>query len=399
MNKITKFFNDTYISFINESKIIFSDFGILLVASMAILIYGILYSYSYSTEVLQKVPIVVIDNDNSKQSHDFLTALESSPNIIIKYNAADMAQAKELVLDQKAHGIIYVEKGFGSNILSNKTAYFATYSDASYFLAYKQFFMAVADVMFDLSENIKYKRYVMSGQSSHVAEFMSQPVDVNEQFLYNKSQGYGSFLMPAVLILIIQQTILIACGMVYGKAREHKSINKLLFDKDGNNYSAGAIVLGRSFYYLLSNLITWVVIIAIVYPLFHFPNNGNIWEVFTFVIPYILSSSFIGIFTSTFFRYKESSILYIFFSSILLLLLSGISWPHQGMPEIIVWFSYIFPSTSAINGFSRLETMGANMTHVTTQYYMLIALSVVFYIVATIRYSLVIKKYKLDCEN
>ena len=391
MKNITKFFNDTYISFINESKIIFSDFGVFLVATLAILIYGVIYSYSYAPEVLLKVPIAVVDEDNSTHSRDFMAALSSSPNIKISYQAADMNEAKELMLDQEAHGIIYIEKGFGDDILSGKTAYFGTYGDASYFLAYKQFFMAVNKIMLDMNLNIKYKRYMAAENNSNKAIFLSQPVDTQEEFLYNKAQGYGSFLMPSILILIIQQTILLVTGMVYGKAKSLKSTNKLLFDKNGDSYYAGAIVLGRSIYYLLSNLFTWTIIMGIVYPLFHFPNNGNIWEIFAFVIPYILSCSFLGVFISTFFRHKESSILYIFFSSIILLLLSGISWPHKGMPDLMVMFSYVFPSTNAIIGFSRLETMGANMSYVTTQYYSLIALCVIFYIAATIRYRYIIK--------
>lgn len=394
MKKLTKYINEIYICFRNETKIITKDFDIFLITSLAILIYGMIYSYSYGSEVLQKVPIAFVDMDNSVSSHEFKRKLGSTQNVDLKYGTTNFEQAKQLMLDKKVNGIVYIKRGFSKDINTNKTAYLSVYCDVSYFLAYKQFFTAVNHVMLDINKNIKYERYLMAGHGMDKASFMSQPVDTKGYFLYNTPQGYGGFLMPAILILIIQQTILIACSLVHGKIREYNMIDSVYGYTSTQKYSASSIVLGRSLFYLISNLVTWLLIIIFVYYIFQLPDNGSIWEIYALIIPYILSSTFLAIGISTLMRYRESAIIYIFFASLPFLLLSGISWPYEGMPEFWVMFAKLLPSTSAINGFTGLQSMGANISNIAINYSTLWVLTSVYFVFAVICYRLKITKRK-----
>ena len=56
------------------------------------------------------------------------------------------------------------------------------------------------------------------------------------------------------------------------------------------------------------------------------------------------------------------------FTSVPLLFLSGISWPGAAMPEFWRYFSYIFPSTFGINGYVRINSMGATLNEVAFEY-------------------------------
>ncbi len=386
------FFSDIYHTFVFEAKIIFADKGILLIASLAILIYGFIYSYAYSPEILQKVPTIVVDQDRSKQSVEFIEALASSPNINVVAQGMSMAQAREMVLQREAFAIVYIAQDFGERIATSRTAYFSSYSDASYFLAYKQFFLATNSVMMEFNKEIKQRRYMLSGKSPATAKFLSQPIDYTSTFLYNHSQGYGSFLMPAILLLIIQQTILLASGMVFGKQREFNALGKLLKRSSGAPRNAIAVVVGRSIYYVLSNLLMWSVVLVAIYPIFNFIDNGTTLDVMRFVVPYILSSTMLGLLLSTFLKERSSALLYIFFSSIPLLFLSGISWPTEGMPSYMVWVARLVPSTSAVDGFALLESAGASLSHVRLQHTTLWVLTAVWSVAACARYSQIIKR-------
>lgn len=48
----------------------------------------------------------------------------------------------------------------------------------------------------------------------------SAPVNVAGTALYNYTEGYGSYLIPAVMIIIIFQTLLMVIGMVTGEEAE-----------------------------------------------------------------------------------------------------------------------------------------------------------------------------------
>ena len=56
------------------------------------------------------------------------------------------------------------------------------------------------------------------------------------------------------------------------------------------------------------------------------------------------------------------------FTSVPLLFISGISWPGTAIPKFWEVVSWLFPSTFGINGFVRINNMGATLTDVLTEY-------------------------------
>ena len=56
------------------------------------------------------------------------------------------------------------------------------------------------------------------------------------------------------------------------------------------------------------------------------------------------------------------------FTSVPLLFISGISWPGAAIPPFWKYVSYIFPSTFGINGFVKINNMGATLSEVAFEY-------------------------------
>lgn len=53
---------------------------------------------------------------------------------------------------------------------------------------------------------------------------MAKPINVEGTALYNYTEGYGSYLIPAVMMIIIFQTLLMVIGMVTGEEYSSKGI-------------------------------------------------------------------------------------------------------------------------------------------------------------------------------
>lgn len=63
-------------------------------------------------------------------------------------------------------------------------------------------------------------------------------------------------------------------------------------------------------------------------------------------------------------RNRETCMLIFVFTSVPLLFISGISWPGAAIPPFWKYVSYIFPSTFGINGFVKINNMGATLSEV-----------------------------------
>lgn len=107
--------------------------------------------------------------------------------------------------------------------------------------------------------------------------------------------------------------------------------------------------------------------------------NGSWGTVMLFLLPYLLSCIFLGIALSTLFRYRENSLLLLLFTSIPFLMLSGASIPKECMPEWLYAIGKVVPSSSGVDGFVRIQTMGATLSEVSVQWCTLWVLTAVYF--------------------
>ena len=365
----------------SELQFIIKDPGVLLILVGAILIYSTLYSLAYKNEVLRDVPIAVVDESHTPASRDLIRALDASSNIHIAYTPSSLNEAKDMFLSRQVNGVIVIPKDYERKIMRMEKAAVSVYADASYFLMYRQVFSDAISAIDDISTSIEWNRFVAKGQSAEKAKVISNPVQIKSVSLFNPYGGYGSFVMTAIIILIIQQTLLIGIGMIGGTWREQDLYKKL--KPEGEKYlSILPVVFGKTVAYILLNILTLSYIFGIHYKIFGFPANGEISDIIQLMLPYLLSSIFLGIALSTLFRYRENSILFLLFTSIPFLMLSGVSLPAEAMPQWLYLGAKIIPSSSAIDAFIRIQSMGASLTEVLMAYRILWALTIVYFIFA-----------------
>jgi len=369
--------------FKTELRYIFSDGGVILIMFGAVIIYSTVYSFAYSNEVLQDVPVAIVNNDRTQESRDFIRKLNATPNINVTYEVSSLDEAKSLFLSRKVYGIIILPDDFAKDIYSGKTTYVAIYADGSYLLIYKQVLNDLTNTVLTNNVQIKVQRLMQQGISMEQAFVVSNPVSPNIQSTFNPYLGYGSFAMPAILVLIIQQTLLIGIGMIGGTWREKKLYCKLIPERR-KYLSALPILLGKSAAYYVSGAATMLYVFGFQYKLFHFPMNGDVLDLTMFMTPYLLSVIFLGLAISLVLKRRENSIILILFTSIPLLMLSGISVPKEAMPEWLYQFGKIIPSSNAINGFIRIQSAGATLKEVSPEYAMLWILTGIYFLLAAL---------------
>ncbi len=197
--------------------------------------------------------------------------------------------------------------------------------------------------------------------------------------------------MPAIIMVIIQQTMLIGIGMIGGTWSEF-GLYKKLIPPGRRRMSTLPVVAGKAFVYASIYAVTLFYILGLHYKLFHFPTNGHTADIIAFLIPYLLSCIFLGIAVSTLFQRREQSIMLLLWCSIPALMLSGASVPREAMPEWLYRFGQILPSSSGVEGFIRLQSMGASFSDVLHEVRILWILTIVYGGFAAVGIHLRLKK-------
>lgn len=366
---------------------IFRDEGVILIMIAAPLIYATIYSLTYGTEVLTNIPIGVIDHSHSTQSRKLMEDINAGENIHISFNPTDMEQAKRLFFERKIYGIIYIPSDFETRLMRCEQATVATYLDASYMLVYRQSYKELAAIISDFNANIELRHLAMQATAPSASRAIIQPARLNFHTLFNPQQGYGIFVMPPVIILILQQTMLIGVGMLIGTRREREGRNPI--------QNPAITILCRAIAHSLIYGAIALYLINIHFPLFHYPANGSPPALTLLLSIYLFCCAFMSIALGELFQRRETSLMVMLWSSIPLLMLSGISFPSKAMPAVWRYIALIFPSTHATMGFIKVQTAGATAQQAKNEIFSLIILTVIYFIVA---YT-IIKKRKLPTQS
>lgn len=365
-----------------EFKRIIHDEGVLLFFFAVPLLYPLLYSYLYNNEIVTEVPAVVVNDSHSSLSREFIRKVDATADIRIVAQCADMEEAKEMLHRNEAYAIIYIPSSFDNKLSEGQQATINVYSDMSGFLYYKAIYSACVEVSLDMNSDIKAEH--LNGATDKQIKTFSYPIEYRYVPMFNTQSGFASFLIPAVLILIIQQTMVLGVGMLAGDERERIKKGKNIFSS--NDSKPLQIVLGRAGAYWGIYAIISAYLVCLIPLIF---NLVHIWQwktLLPFMSIYITACVFFSMTLSILSRDRESLILVFVFMSIPLLFMSGLSWPVQSMPLIWKTLSHLFPSTFGITGYIRISEMGAVTTDV---HYELIALcvqSIVYFMTTCILY-------------
>ncbi len=348
-----------------ELRVIFRDQGVLIFFVIVPLIYPLIYAFIYTNEVIRQVPAVVVDQSGSSLSRDYLRKLDATPEVAIVAHCPDMEAAKELLKRRKAYGIIYIPPSFSEDIVQGKQTQVSLYCDMSGLLYYKALLNSNTAVSLEMNAAIKIHR--VDNTTKRQDEITAYPIAYEDVALFNPTNGFAAFLIPPVLILIIQQTLLLGIGLSVGTDREKGEFKKWLPIYRHRNGTL-SLVLGKGLNYLTLYLLVAVYILCVVPHLFSLNQIAQPATLALFLLPYLTASVFFAMTLSIFVRNRETCMLLFVFTSVPLLFLSGISWPGSAMPPFWRYFSYLFPSTLGINGYVRINSMGATLNEVSFEY-------------------------------
>lgn len=148
--------------------------------------------------------------------------------------------------------------------------------------------------------------------------------------------------------------------------------------------------MGKGLVYASIYAVTSLYILGLHYRLFHYPMNGATGTLELFMAAYLAACIAMGIAVSTLFRYRENSLLLLLWTSIPFLMLSGVSYPAEAIPGWLLDFGRILPSTHGVNGFIRIQSMGASLAEVLPEIKMLCILTLLYGGLACISTHLVI---------
>ena len=368
--------------FRRERKIMIRDLDILVIILLSPLFYGLFYGSAYLHKTEVNVPVVVVDEDHSALSRQFIRDLDAHQLITVSRIEPSLSEAKNDLQAFRAQAVIWIPNQFEHHLKRGKQSTVKVYLNTSRFLPANDINRAVQEVAATIDAGLRIRYFESKGLNFEQAKEQFEPLQVDDRNLFNIRQTYGDFLIPGILVLILQQTLLFGLAMSVARETETRGWRTLYRQANG---SVWAVISGKSVAYLLLYIGYALFFFTVYFSVFRLPFRGNYGTFILMTLIFLITVTYISVFVGTLFERKIIALQFLVFTSYPIFLLSGFSWPVSAMPEALQWFAQLLPTTPYLQAMTRITYMGAGLEEVLPELWHLVGLGVLGLILTRLR--------------
>jgi len=325
-------------SILSEWAQFFKDKNAVLVLVVAATFYAFYYPLPYLNGVAKDIPVAVVDFDHTPMSRQLTGFFGASGNLKVSVYE-DMALAKQALAEEKVYSVLEIPAGFERDIRAGRASTIGEFNNGGYFMVFSEISRAVFYATATLGAGVQIAFMQARGVSPELALKKRDPIPIAVKTMFNGSMRYDNYVVPAVLMVILQQTILIGvCILGVG--------------------SKGSVA-NRRLAFMLHYSLVLCFYLFVIYPLFGFNAHGKYLDIAIFAVVFFIACTQMGFFFARFFKQKESAMQVFLFASLPFLFISGFSWPTSSIPEFLRYAMFWAPCQHAIPAWISIQQMGA----------------------------------------
>ncbi|TCC84158.1 ABC transporter permease [Pedobacter hiemivivus] len=341
--------------FLREASLVAKDHSLLLTLLIAPLLYAFFYGSIYINKEEENVKLAVVDDDQSRLSRLLQQNIDNSPMVEL-IHFPNLEAAKEYMYQGDCQGYFYIPKGTQTNLLSLKQSNVVLAVNAARFLPSSDLLASVQQICLTIGAGVRLQYFEKTeGLSTAMAMQNVMPINLDYRPLFNERSSYGAFLLPALLALILQQTLLIGLSESVAGERQHGTFKEWL----GGGVSTA--IWGKGLFYLFVFGAYGFFFLNVNFKLLDLPMRGSGFQLgvllFVLLLTLIPMAQFIG----SLFKSQLLCLQIMAFSTYPIFLITGYTWPFESLPLVVQWMSMLLPTTPFIKVYTAIVQSGASL--------------------------------------
>lgn len=376
-----------------EFKRIFSNNVLLAIFIGAPIFYGVLFGYVYQQAKVIDLPIVIIDQDNSPTSDKIVDAFSDNEVLLVsdvRYSPGNILA--EMPTKQYA-ALVTLPINFEADVLQKKHPEIRVDLNMGNILNANTAGKNIQSVLMTLNAGIEIEGLKKKGLHPTQASASFESFKINFNKLYNSSGNYVTFMLPGLLVAIMQQIIFLAMALVFARDFEDDHFEKLIKE---SRFSLYHIAL-KSTPFLLMLPIIWA-IVSLLVPYFKIDVDIFNFPMLIMAILLTLASMCIGMLFSLAIPSQLKATELLMVISTPAFILSGFTWPTLAFPTTIANFAQYIPSTQFLSGFRKIAFYGGDLSSIRSEINTLTVITIVAFVILVIllqfKIFLTVKKQK-----
>ena len=347
---------EQFISFvIKETKHILRDKRTMLILFGMPVVLMLLFGFAISTDV-RNVRTVVVTSQRDHLTQQVVDRLAQSEYFLITATVATPREAERLIRSQKADMAIV----FAPDFASTKSGV--------------QFLVDGADP--NMSQQwISYAQGVIANPQGGL---------VNSKLLYNPQMKSAYNFVPAIMGMLLMLVCAMMTSISIVKEKERGTMEVLLVSP----VRPLLVILAKAVPYLMLAFVILVTILLMARFVLGVPLVGSLFWILAISVLYILLALSLGLLISSI---AQTQLVALLLSAMVLLMpvvmLSGMMFPIESMPDILQWISAVVPPRYYIQAMRKLMIMGVGIAEVKQEALVLLGMTALLLTIALKKFN------------
>lgn len=314
---------------------------IYLFAMMAVPIGCALFFMSLLREGLPtKVPVAVVDNDNSALSRQMIRDLDATQLLDINSYYDSYHAALEAVRRGEIYGFFVIPNEFEKNAVAGHSPTLTYYSNMAYFIPGTLSFKGFKTIAVTTTGSVAAMQLVSTGLERDAVGALIQPLAVQDHLIGNTWSNYSIYLCnsfaPGVLALMI---MLVTVFSICEEIKRSTSVAWL----ESARGSIIVALLGKMLPHTLIFSIVGIFIQLLMYGYNHYPLNCPLLVMILAMVLFVVACQGFALFICSVLPNLRLALSVMSLLGVLSFSITGFSFPVENMYGAVAIFSHIVP--------------------------------------------------------
>lgn len=349
-----------------ETRHILRDSRTMMVLFGMPVVLMLLLGFALKTEV-RNVRVVAVTASADHLTHDIIDRLDASDYFMTVATVGTPREAELLIRSRRADMAVVFSPDFASRTVSGKGAGVQLMLDCS-----------------DPNMAIQQANYARQIITAELSGSSNVPSPVTIKMLYNPGMESSYGFVPGIMGMLL----LIVCAMMTSvsivREKERGTMETLLVSP----VRPYTIIVAKAVPYAVLSFVIVTCILLIARFVLGVPVEGSLLSIYGVSAVYVMLALSLGLLISVLVSTQIAAMLA---SGMLLLmpsmLLSGMIFPVESMPEVLQWVAAVVPARWYIEAMRKLMIMGTGIDSVADDVVVLAAMTVVLLTVALKKFN------------
>ncbi len=344
----------------------------LLTVGIMTFCYVFFLSFFYEGQ-LTKMPVGVVDLDNSSISRQFVQNLNTTQQVEVVMKLNSYREARIEMQKGNIYAFVEIKHGFAKEVQSNRRPTLTFYINDAYLTAGSLLLKDISTMSALTSGSIQ--RQVLRAKGLDESKIMGiiQPISLDTHLIGNPWANYGSYFLNVFFPGILELMVLMTTVFVIGVELKERTSREWLHAAD-NRFSIALI--GKLLPYTIIFTILGFISNFILYYCMHYPLNSSIGWMLLATVFYVIACQSIGILIIGLMPVLRDSVSLVTFYGMFGFTFTGFTFPIEQMPYPVQIFSELYPIRHYFNIYINQALHGVDIKYSILSFFVLLSFNI-----------------------